>query len=159
MARGKLEILGEGPDLLGLDLDAGDAVHQHQGGIGGHQRGLGVVDEDVEAGRVQQVDLELLPLDEGQRGGDGDLALDLFVVEVGDGVALIDAGEAVGGARQEEDPGGERRFARIPVSDQSDVANILAFVNLHRGGGGGASAPRRGGRGGPGVAPAKCARN
>ena len=31
-------------------------------------------------------------------GGDGDLALDLLLVEIGDGVALVDAGQAVGGA-------------------------------------------------------------
>ena len=38
---GKLEIVGERPDLFGLHFDAGHAVDQHQGGIGGDQRGRG----------------------------------------------------------------------------------------------------------------------
>ena len=44
-------------------------------------------------------------------GGDGDLALDLFVVEIGDGVAFIDARQAVGGAGGVKKPGGQGRFA------------------------------------------------
>ncbi len=103
----QFELLGERPHLLGLNLDAGDPVHQHQGGVGGHQRGPRVIDEDVEAGRVQKVDFALVPLGEGQRGGDGDLALDLLVVEVGDGGALVHARQPVGGSRQEQDAGGE----------------------------------------------------
>ena len=33
-ARGSLIIFGERPDLFGLDLDAGDAIHHDQRGIG-----------------------------------------------------------------------------------------------------------------------------
>ena len=42
---GQLELVGKAPHLLGLDFHAGHAVHQDQGGIGGHQRRPGVVDE------------------------------------------------------------------------------------------------------------------
>ena len=35
----KLEIVGERPDLLGLDFDAGHAIHHHQRRFGGHQGG------------------------------------------------------------------------------------------------------------------------
>ena len=67
--------------------------------IGRHQRRLGVVDKDVEAGRVDQVDLFLVPLGGRDGGRNRDLARDLLVVEIGDGVAFVDAGQAVGGAR------------------------------------------------------------
>ena len=49
MARGSLKSFGETPDLLGLDFDAGHAVHQDQRGIGGDQRAARVIDKDVVA--------------------------------------------------------------------------------------------------------------
>ena len=42
---GKIEFVGEAPHLFGLDFDAGDAIDQHQGGVGGDQRASGVIDE------------------------------------------------------------------------------------------------------------------
>ncbi len=49
----------------------------------------------------------------GERGGDRDLALDLLVVEVGDGVALIHASKPVGG------PGGVQECRRRATSCRS----------------------------------------
>ncbi len=95
----KLKFFAEGPNLLGLHFDAGHAVHQDEGRIGRRERGLGVIDKNVEAGRVQQVDLFLIPLGCRDGGGNRDLARDLFVVEIGDGGAFVDAREAAGGAR------------------------------------------------------------
>ena len=123
--------VAEPPHLLGLDFDARHAVHHHQRGIGGHQRGAGVVDEDIEAGRVEQVDFGLVPLGGGDRGRDGHLALDLFVVEIRDGGALVDARQAVGGARGEEDGGGQRGLSAVAVADQTYVPNVLALVDFH----------------------------
>ena len=45
------------PDALGDDLDAGDAIHYNQRGVDDGQHHLGFVDEHVEAGRVEEIDL------------------------------------------------------------------------------------------------------
>ena len=127
----QLEIFGEAPHLFGLRFDAGHAVHQHQRGVGGDQGGARVVNKDVEAGRIEEVDLGLLPLGHGDGGGDGDFALDLLLVEIGNGVAFVDAGKAVGGSGGEEQPGGERGLAGIAVAHHADVPDVLAFVDFH----------------------------
>ena len=87
--------------------------------------------KNIEAGRVEQIDFLLGPFGESDAGGDGDLALDLFVVEVGDGVAFVDAGEAVGGAGGVEKSGGQGRFAAVTVTDKGNVADVGTFVYFH----------------------------
>ena len=47
------------PDALGHDLDSGDAIHHDQRGVNHGQHHLGLVDEHVEAGSVEQIDLDL----------------------------------------------------------------------------------------------------
>ena len=49
------------PDPLGDDLDAGDAIDDDERGIGHGQHHLGLVDEHVEAGSVEQIDLDFAP--------------------------------------------------------------------------------------------------
>ena len=95
------------------------------------RRAASVVDENVEAGRVDQVDLLLVPLGGGNAGGDGDFALNLLFVEIGDGGALIDAGEAIGGAAGKQEAGDERRFSGMAVSYEADVPDVVGFVNFH----------------------------
>ena len=58
---GQLVFVGELPDLFGLHLHAGDRVYHDQGGIRRHQGRARVVDEDVVAGRIEEVDLGLFP--------------------------------------------------------------------------------------------------
>ena len=124
-------LLREAPDLLGLDLDAGDGVDHHQRGLGDAQRRARLGQEVRVAGRVDQVDLGLLPLGERERRQQADLALDLVGVEVGDRGALVDAAEPVHGAGVEEQRGDERRLAAAAVPDHGDVADVRGVVNLH----------------------------
>jgi hypothetical protein len=57
----------------------------------------------------------------------------LFLVEVGDGVgvAFVDAGEAVGRPAGIEKRRNQTCLAGVPVADNADVTNVLAFVDLH----------------------------
>ena len=57
--------------------------------------GASVVSEHIEAGRIEQIDFGLLPLDGGDGGGNRQLAVDFLFVVIGDGVAFIDARQAV----------------------------------------------------------------
>ena len=128
---GQIELVGEAPDLFGLDFDAGHAIDNHQCGVGGDQRGFGVVKKNIKARGVEEIDFLFGPLGERDAGGNGDLALDLFVVEVGNGVAFVDAREAVGGAGGVEEPGGQGRFAAVTVADKGNVADVGTFVYFH----------------------------
>ena len=56
---GELELVGEGPDLLGLHFHAGHAVDHDQGGIGGDQGAARVINKDVVTRGVQDIDLGL----------------------------------------------------------------------------------------------------
>ena len=91
----KVELVGEAPDLFRLHFDSGHAIHQHQHGIGRGKRGSRVIDEDVVARRIEDVDLGFFPFGYGDGGRDGDFASDLFVVKIGNRVAFIDTEEAV----------------------------------------------------------------
>ena len=57
--RGRLIVIAVFPDALGNDFDAGDAVHHDERGVHHRQHHLGLVDEHVEAGSVEQIDLDL----------------------------------------------------------------------------------------------------
>ena len=56
------------PDALGHHLNAADGVDDHQRGFDCRQRHFGFVDEHIEAGGVDEVDLGFAPLDDGGRG-------------------------------------------------------------------------------------------
>ena len=83
-------------------------------------------------GRVDQVDLLLVPLGVGEAGRERVLAGDFLFVEVGDRRAVVDLAEAVDHAGVEEDGGGELRLARSAVADESDVPDAGGVVDLHR---------------------------
>ncbi len=127
----QLELRRKGPDLLGLHFDSRYSVHQYQGGIGGHQRSPRIVDEDVVAGSVQNVDLVLFPLGHGNGGRDRDFALDLLLVKICDRVALIDSEKAIGSSGGEKQRGSERGLAGIAVAHYTNVPDIFAFVDFH----------------------------
>ena len=127
----QLEVVGKRPHLFGLHFDSGHGIHHDQRGVGGDERGPRVIDKDVVAGRIQKVDLGLLPLGVSQRGGNGDLALDLLLVEIRNGVAFIDPRQPVGGARGIQQAGGERGLAGIAVAHHTDVPDVPAFVDFH----------------------------
>ena len=63
---GIAEFLGEVPAFFRLHFDARDGVDDDQGRVGDAHRSLGVVDEDVVTGRVDEVQLRLVPLGERQ---------------------------------------------------------------------------------------------
>ena len=132
MARGSSKLVGILPDALGNDLDAADGVDHDQRGFDGGQRHLGFVDEHVEAGRVDEVDLGFAPLHHGGGGGERHAARDFFFVVIGDGGAFVHAAQALGGAGGEQHGGYERGFARVRVPDQGDVADVCAFVSSSR---------------------------
>jgi len=127
-----LDLGGELPDLLGVDLDAGDAVDAEQGHVGGAQALLGLGEEDPVARTVDEVDLVLLPGDEAGGETDRYLAFGLLVVEIGQGVAVFDAVQTGRNATGVEQGTHERGLAGVIVAHYSEVSEFLRAINLHR---------------------------
>ncbi len=90
---GEVALVGEGPGVLGADLDAGGGADDDEGGVGGAQARLHLPHEVGVAGRVDDVELLPLPLAGEEGEVDADLALVLVGVEVGDGGAVVHAAQ------------------------------------------------------------------
>ena len=120
------------PGLFGLHLDARHRMDHEQRRLCRHQRRLGFVKKDVKARSVDEIDFGLAPFRVRQRRADGKLALDFLLVVVRDGRAVVDLAQPVHHARRIEQRGDQLGLARIAVTDQSDVANVLSLVDFHR---------------------------
>ena len=131
MARGSSRRSAVGPHLFSLRLDAGHGIDHDDEGIGGDQRRVSVVCEEVESGSIEEIDLGFFPLDGGNGSGDGELALDLLLVMVGDGIPFIDARQAVGRPGRKKQPGHYGSFSAMAVSCNADVSDVLCLVDLH----------------------------
>ena len=86
----KSEVGGARPLAAGAHLGAHDAREDEECALDDPESGDRVTLEAGIAGRVDQVDLALLPLEVRERGGERHLALLLVVVPVGDGRAGFD---------------------------------------------------------------------
>ena len=116
--------VGLPPHRLGLRLDAGDAVEHRDGAVEDAQRALDLDGEVDVAGRVDDVDLDALPVAGGRGGGDGDAALLLLLHPVHRGGAVVDLTDLVVDAGVEQDPLGRRGLARVDMRHDPDVADL-----------------------------------
>ena len=85
----------------------------------------------MKAGRVDQVDLDGVPLGKGYGVGHGCAAGDVFFVVGGDGGAILNAAESwshFGGVEEGGDEGG---FSAVGVADESYVANVSSQILVH----------------------------
>ena len=84
-----------------------------------------------EAGHVNGVDFEILPLKSRQRRADRHLALIFFGLEVKDARALVDVAEAGRRAAVEKCRFKQRGLARAAVSAECYISDAFAFVVFH----------------------------
>src|SRR5262249_43483611 len=115
------ELLRLRPDLFGLHHHAADRVDDYQHGVDHAERGAYVAEAVADAGRVNQIDLGLVPFGVGEAGGERVLARDLFFVEVGGSGALVDLAEPVHHTGVAQDGRGELRLAASGVPGDGDV--------------------------------------
>ena len=127
----QVELFGKAPALLGLHFDAADAVNDDQRGIGGAQRALGVKDERGKARRVNEVDLRAVPLDVSQRAMDRSLADNLILIVIGNGAAFVNTAKAGRRTGVKQHRRHQRRFTRMAVTYNANVAYLLSAINLH----------------------------
>ena len=125
------DLFAVAPDALGDNFHASHAINDDQRRVAHREHHLGLVDEHVEAGRVEQVELGLAPLDRGQAGRDRHLAGNLFLVVIGSGSAVVHAPETLRGAGRLEHGGHQGGLPGMSMPDQGKVAEIGSFVNFH----------------------------
>ena len=142
---GQLELDGVVPDFFRHHFGASHRVHEDERAVGGHQRRLGVVDEEVVAGRVDEVELDFLsrgpalrslggggPLGVRERRPDGNLARDFFFVEVGHRLALVHPPQALDEPGGVQAGGDQRGLAGVAVAGDPDGADGFSRIHLHR---------------------------
>ena len=117
--------------LARLRLDALGSVDDHDGGVRGHQRAVGVFGEVLVARGVENIDAVALVLELHDRGGYGDAALLFNFHPVGNGVARIffalDGAGELNGASVQKELFGKRRFAGVRMRNNRKGA---AFFDL-----------------------------
>ena len=119
------------PDRVGADLRTGHRVDQDQRAVG-DPGGLG--DFAVEVGvarRVDQVDLVALPLQRRHGQAHRHLALELFRIEVGGRVAVVDRAHSRDGPRAKQQCLAQRRLSRATMREQADITQLRGCVFFH----------------------------
>src|SRR6202042_3211797 len=99
--------------------------------FGRDHRSLRIVDKDVEAGRVDQIDLFLGPFGVRHGGRNRQLTLDFVVVKVGNGVAFVDPRQAIRRARGVKKTSREGGLTAVSMSNQSNISDVCTFVSFH----------------------------
>jgi hypothetical protein len=117
--------VGLPPDRFGLGLDTLDSRKEGHGPVEDTQRAFHLDGEIHVAGRVDDVDAAVAPGARRGSRGDRDPPLLLLLHEVHDGRAVVDLSHLVGDARVVEDALGHGRLARIDVSHDTDVTDVL----------------------------------
>ena len=128
---GNIGFFSESPDALGDGLDAGLGVDDDDSGFDGEERGAGFVGEHVEAGRVDKIDFDALPLGKGDGVLHGNAAGHFFFVVGGGGRAVFNAalgGSHFGGMQQSGNEGG---FAAVRMPHYSYIADLTSLVRFH----------------------------
>ena len=121
---GHAHVAGALPHALGLDLDLGHGVDQHEDALDDGQRAQGLVDERGLARGVDEVDPVTGPIDVGEPGGDGHLPLDLVLVVVHGRGAVHDRTQPVLGAGGEQQSFDQRGLTRTAVAHHRDVPDL-----------------------------------
>jgi hypothetical protein len=118
------------PDRLRLRLDPGHRVDHEHGSVEHAHAALDLEREVDVAGRVDQVELRVLPGDAGRGRRDGDAALALLGHPVHRGRPLVDAADTPLDAGDVEDALGDRRLAGVDVRCDAEVAQL---AEIHAG--------------------------
>ena len=125
---GNLIPVGLPPHRFRLGFDAGDRIEDGHSAVEYSKRPLDFDGEVDVARRVDDVDPMLVPLAGRGGRGDGDAALLFLLHPVHDGTAFVDFAELVGATGVIQNAFGQRRFTRVDVGHDPDVAGTAQRV-------------------------------
>ena len=129
---GHAQLRGALPQPLRADLDAHDRVDDEHGRLAHAQRAEGVGDEGRLARGVDQVDLDAVPVEGGQRRGDRHPTRLLVVVGVRDRRTVSHRAETGRRAGLEQQGLVQRRLPAPPVAHQRHVADPVCRMGHAR---------------------------
>ena len=105
------------PTQLGPDHDPRARPHDQQGAFGGAQGPDDLAGEILEAWRIEQIDLVVVPGQVRDGGPDRDLPLDLFRLEVEGGVARVRTAQPIDRATGVEHRFGQAGLAIVAMAE------------------------------------------
>ena len=117
--------------FLGADGERTRSAGHHHRAVGCRERRHHLAFEIEESGDIEDVDLDILVDGAGKRHGDGYLALDLFVVVVHRGGAVVHLAETVDGLGEVKHGFRERSLALAGMPDERDVADEVGCESFH----------------------------
>ena len=118
-------LVGLEPDGFRLHLDAADGAEDADAAVEDAQRALDLGGEIDVAGRVDEVDARVAPLNGDGSTVDGDALGPFERVEVGGGVAVVHVADLVLGAAEVQNPLRRGGLAGVHVSDDADIAQVF----------------------------------
>jgi len=121
---------GISPHPLGDGFNAVLRIDEDDCGFNGEQGGLGFVGEHVEAGGVDEIDLDALPLGKGDGVLHGYAAGYFFFVIGGDGRAIFDTALSWGHFGGMQQSGNQSGFAAVRMPHYSYVTDLTSLVRF-----------------------------
>ena len=113
-------------------LDAAGRVHHDDRSVQHPHRRRDIAGEIGVAGRVEDVDLGVVPFEGRDPQVDRHMALLLIWIVVADGVAVLDAARAGDGLGGEQQRLGERGLPAAAMAEESDIADFIGSVGTHQ---------------------------
>ena len=111
-----------------VHLDAVDGGNDHDGGFDGRECFEGRADEVGRAGGVEDVEVLAVVIGVEDVGIDGEVVFVFFLVEVGDGGAVVHAAQPIDRVGLEEQGIGQAGLARGAVPHECNVPHVFHQV-------------------------------
>jgi hypothetical protein len=122
---------GISPHPLGNCFNTVLRIHEDNSGFNREQCGPGFVGEHVEAGGVDEIDLDALPLGKGDGVLHGYAAGYFFFVISGNSRAVVNAALGWGHLRGMQQSGNQSSFAAVRMPHYSYVTDLTSLVRFH----------------------------
>ena len=128
---GFTRLFAHGHGLFRSHHRAGNSAYHDQGRVR-QRHGSGHFAIKIEKARgVNDVDLDILPLEGRQRGVDGNGALDLFGIVVGGGIAVFHLTDTLDQTGIKKHCLGKGGFPFAAVAENADIADVCCGIVLH----------------------------
>jgi hypothetical protein len=118
------------PNRLGLRLDPGNRIEDHNAPIQNPQRPLNLRREVDVAWCINDIDRSLLPIAGCRRSGDSNAALSLLRHPIHSRGTIVYLTHPMHPSRIEKDAFGDRGFTGIDMSDDADISDLFQLETI-----------------------------
>ena len=123
-------LVGLAPDRFALCLDPLASAEDDHAAVEHAETAFDLGREVDVAGSVDQIDDAIVPAKRDAGGSNGDAALLLLGIEIGDRGPFIDVAHLVAGTGIEQHPLGDRGLAGVDVGNDADVAELGEIASM-----------------------------